>query len=116
MPQSNIQYTKLRWLLTIAGLVLYVVDIWTDIGLALKYFQEKQYVWTGLTLVFVLAGLLVTQIFSYAWYRDDTNNVVMNPEGKETILGMSKGGLVTLHLFGVGIFTRYGMSDDDAGG
>ncbi|GAA6217377.1 XK-related protein 9 [Lates japonicus] len=107
MPQSNIQYTKLRWLLTIVGLVLYVVDIWTDIGLALKYFQEKQYVWTGLTLVFVLAGLLVTQIFSYAWYRDDTNDVVMNPEGKETILGMSKGGLVTLHLFGVGIFTRY---------
>lgn len=114
MRHSDIQYTKLRWLLTIAGLVLYVVDIWTDIGLALKYFQQKQYVWTGLTLVFVLAGLLVTQIFSYAWYWDDMNDVLRNPEGKTTISGMSKGGLVVLHLFGMGNFTRYGVNIDDA--
>ncbi|XP_071341394.1 XK-related protein 9 [Trachinotus anak] len=107
MPPADIQYTKLRWLLTITGLVLYVVDIWTDIGLALKYFQEKQYVWTGLTLMFVLAGLMVTQIFSYAWYRDDMKDVLRNPEGRPTIAGMSKGGLVAIHLFGIGIFTRY---------
>lgn len=113
MPQSDIQYTKLRWLLTIGGLFLYVVDIWTDIGLALKYFQEKHFVWTGLTLAFVLAGLLVTQIFSYAWYRDDMHDVLINPEGKTTLLGMSKGGLAVLHLFGMGIFTRYGVDNDD---
>ncbi len=113
MHQSNIQYTKLRWLLTIGGLLLYVVDIWTDIGLALKYFQEKHFVWTGLTLAFVLAGLLVTQIFSYAWYWDDMHNVLINPEGKPDISGMSKGGLAALHVFGVGIFTRYGVSNDD---
>ncbi|XP_070784488.1 XK-related protein 9 [Enoplosus armatus] len=107
MPQSNIQYTKLRWSLTIVGLFLYVVDIWTDIGLALKYFQEKHFVWAGLTLMFVLAGLLVTQMFSHAWYRDDMNDVLMNPEGKAAISGMSKGGLAVLHLFGVGIFARY---------
>ncbi|KAG7225082.1 hypothetical protein INR49_014538 [Caranx melampygus] len=107
MPHPDIQYTKLRWLLTVAGLVLYVVDIWTDIGLALKYFQEKQYVWTGLTLMFVLVGLLVTQIFSYAWYQDDMNDVLGNPEGRTTMPGMSKGGLVALHIFGVGIFTRF---------
>ncbi|XP_042366608.1 XK-related protein 9 [Plectropomus leopardus] len=102
MLQPENQYTKLRWLLTVLGLLLYVVDIWTDVGLALRYFQGKQFVWTGLTLVFVLAGLLVTQIFSYAWYRDD-----MNDEGKPTISGMSKGGLAVLHLFGMGVFTRY---------
>ncbi|XP_044031525.1 XK-related protein 9 [Siniperca chuatsi] len=107
MLQSDIQYTKLRWFLTIAGLFLYVVDIWTDIGLALKYFQDKHLGWTGLTLVFVLAGLLVTQIFSHAWYKDDMNDVLINPEGKTTISGMSKGGLAVLHLFGMGIFTRY---------
>ncbi|XP_035513539.1 XK-related protein 9 [Morone saxatilis] len=107
MSQSDNQYTKLRWLLTIVGLFLYVVDIWTDIGLALKYFRDKHFVWTGLTLAFVLAGLLVTQIFSYAWYRDDMNNVLINPEGKPTLSGISKGGLAVLHLFGVGIFTRY---------
>lgn len=113
MLQPDIQYTKLRWLLTIAGLVLYMVDVLTDIRLALKYFQEEHFVWAGLTLVFVLAGLLLTQIFSYAWYRDDMNDALINPEGKTTISGMSKGGLAVLHLCGTGIFTRYGMSNDD---
>uniref|UniRef100_A0A673A515 XK-related protein n=1 Tax=Sphaeramia orbicularis TaxID=375764 RepID=A0A673A515_9TELE len=107
MSQSDIQYTKLRWILTIAGLVLYVADICTDIVLALKYFQEEHYVWSGLTLAFVLMGLLVTQIFSYSWYWDDLNDTFTNPEGKSTISGMSKDRLTVLHLFGMGIFTRY---------
>lgn len=106
MPPSDNQYTKLRWLLTIAGLFLYVGDIWTDIRLAVKYFLEGHFVWTGLTVVFVLGGLLVTQIFSYAWYRDDMKDVMVNPEGKPTILGLSRGSLVVLHLFGMGIFSR----------
>ncbi|XP_029313949.1 LOW QUALITY PROTEIN: XK-related protein 9 [Cottoperca gobio] len=108
MLQSDLlSYTRLRWLLTIAGLFLYVVDIGTDVRLAVKYFQEEHFVWTALTLGFVLAGLLVTQIFSYAWYRDDVSEVLKNSEGEQTVLGMSKGALVVLHLFGVGIFTRY---------
>lgn len=111
MLQSDAQYTKLRWLLTIAGLLFYVVDIWTDIGLALKYFQEKHFVWAALTLLFVLGGLLVTQIFSYAWYRDDMNYGPLNPEGKTT--GMSKCGLLVMHLFAVGIFIRYEINNGD---
>ncbi|XP_073344464.1 XK-related protein 9 [Pagrus major] len=107
MFHSDNQYTRLRWILTIAGLLLYVVDIWTDIVLALKYFQQRQFVWTGLTLVFVLLGQLPTQIFGYAWYRDDMTDVLINPEGTSTISGMSKGGLAALHLLGMGIFTRY---------
>nr|XP_019942954.1 PREDICTED: XK-related protein 9 [Paralichthys olivaceus] len=107
MLHSESQYTRLRWLLTIAGLVLYVVDIWTDMGLALKYFCEKQYVWTGLTLLFVLAGLLVSQLFSSAWYMDDMKNVLRNPDGRGTVAGMSTGLLVVLHVFGMGVFSRY---------
>lgn len=107
MFQSDIEYTKQRWLFTIAGLVLYTVDIWTDIGLALKYFQEEHFLWTGLTLVFVLDGQLVTQIFSYAWYTDDMHDVLINPEGTTTISGMSKCDLAVLHLFGLGVFSRY---------
>lgn len=106
MSHSDVQYTRLRWLLTIGGLVLNVVDIWTDAALALKYFQEKEYIWTGLTLVFVLVGQLVTQSFSYAWYCDDMNDVLINPEGRRTFAGMSKCELTVLHLFGGGIFTR----------
>lgn len=107
MPPSSIQYTKQRWLLTIAGLFLYVADTCSDVGLALKYYQEKHFVWTGLTLVFVLAGVLVTQIFSYVWYRDDMNGPLGITEGGPNISGTSTGRLAVLHLFGMGIFTRY---------
>ncbi|XP_068604331.1 XK-related protein 9 [Brachionichthys hirsutus] len=107
MLHSDFQYTKVRWLLAVAGLLLYVVDICTDVGLALKYFREKHFVWTGLTLGFVLVGLLVTQVFSHAWYRDDLNDIQITPEGTQTISGMSKGGLIVWHFFCMGIFTRY---------
>lgn len=107
MPQSDTEYTKGRWLLTVVGLFLYLADICTDVRLGLKYFQERHFVWAGLTLLFVLVGLLVTQIFSYAWYRDDRRNPLINPDGKQTLSGMSKGALTTLHLLCMGIFTRY---------
>lgn len=107
MLQSDNQYSKLRWLLTLAGLFFYVFDIWTDVGLALKFFLNGNYVWSGLTVMFVLTGLLVTQIFSLAWYWDDMNNVFINPQGKSSISGSTKCGLAALHIFGMGIFARY---------
>ncbi|XP_029955897.1 XK-related protein 9 [Salarias fasciatus] len=103
MLQSDNQYSKLRWLLTIVGLVLYAADIGTDIRLAVRYFQEQHYVWCGLTLMFILVGLVVTQIFSCVWYWDDMNNDPINPEIKPDI-SMCK--IVVLHVFGLGIFTR----------
>lgn len=107
MLQSDNQYSKLRWFLTLVGLFFYVFDIWTDVGLALKHFQDRHYVWSGLTVSFVLTGLLVTQIFSFAWYWDDMSNVFINPQGKSSISGQTKCGLAALHVFGMGIFTRY---------
>ena len=109
MLVSDSQYTLLRWLLTIVGLVFYVVDIGTDVGLAVIYFAEKQYVWAGLTLLFVLAGLLVSQLFSFAWYRDDMKDGLTDPDGRGTVAGMSTGVLVVLHVFGMGVVSRYGM-------
>ncbi|KAL6097901.1 xkr9 [Pungitius sinensis] len=107
MEPADAQYTKLRWLLTVAGLLLYVGDIGTDVGLAGVYFQKGDSVWAGLTLAFVLAGLVVTQIFSYAWYRDDMSDAAKNAAGKPTVPGLSGGRLVVLHLSGMGIFSRY---------
>ncbi len=60
----------------------------------------------------VLSGLL-TQIFSHAWYRDDMHNALINPEEQMIISGVSKGGLAVLHLFGMGIFTRYEINNND---
>nr|XP_057916482.1 XK-related protein 9 [Doryrhamphus excisus] len=105
---QNMEYTKLRWLLTIGGLVFYIVDIGTDVALALKYYVlDGRYILSALTLGFVLVGMLVTQIFSYAWYKDDINDVFINPQGISTISGISKNGIAVFHVCGAGIFTRY---------
>ncbi|XP_056155711.1 XK-related protein 9 [Lampris incognitus] len=103
MLPSTSQYSRLQWLLTMAGLLLYVVDIGTDVGLALQYFRHSDFVWAGLTVAFVLAGLLGTQIFSYAWYREDITNCMTDREGNTPTLT----GFTALHLFGMGMFTRY---------
>ncbi|XP_075906542.1 XK-related protein 9 [Nelusetta ayraudi] len=108
MLQPETRYTKLRWFFTIFGLSLYVLDIATDVRLVVKYFMEGEILWMGLTLSFILAGLLVTQTFSYAWYADDLREGVLDAEEKKAAIpGGSKRELV-LHLFGVGIFMRFG--------
>ncbi|CAB1350007.1 unnamed protein product [Coregonus sp. 'balchen'] len=84
----------------------YLVDIVTDVGLAVKYFLNGHLVWAGLTLLFVVIGSTATQVFSYSWYRDDTRNPLVNPGGDRLISGMNRGGLIGLHVVQMGIFTR----------
>lgn len=97
------QYTKVQWCFTIFSLMLYVSDIVTDTRLAFRYFQEGHFLWMGLTLLFILVGLLVTQAFSYAWSTEDLNDDVVIPEGQPDT---SKCELTVLHLIGMGIFIR----------
>lgn len=107
------RFTKRRWLLGFVGLIMYMADICTDSALAFKYFQEKHFVHAALTLLFIVAGLLVTQIFSSAWYLDDMSCGLMTVETKATSPGVSKRGLAALHLLGVGIVLRYGTSSEN---
>ncbi|XP_077480629.1 XK-related protein 9 [Stigmatopora argus] len=105
--QTDLGYTKLRWLLTVVGLLLYFTDIWTDLGLSLKYLLDEDYIWSALTLAFVVAGLLVTQIFSHAWYEDDLDDALVDHRREAVAWGASRRTLVVIHLCGVGIFSRY---------
>lgn len=104
------QFTKLRWLLGVVGLFMYVADICTDTTLVFMYFKEEHFAYAALTLLFIVVGLLVTQIFSSAWYWDDMNCGLIRAEMKATLPGVSKQGLAALHLLGVGIFIRYGTN------
>uniref|UniRef100_A0A4W5JIU5 XK-related protein n=1 Tax=Hucho hucho TaxID=62062 RepID=A0A4W5JIU5_9TELE len=107
MLQTDSEFTKVRWVCTIIGLGLYLVDIVTDVGLAVKYILNGHLVWAGLTLLFVVVGSAATQVFSYSWYRDDMRNPLVNPVGDRLISGMNRGGLIGLHVMQMGIFTRY---------
>lgn len=101
-----IKFTKLQWLLGVVGLFMYLADICTDTALVFTYFKEKHFVRAALTLLFIVVGLLVTQIFSSAWYFDDMSCSLMRAETKTALPGVSKWGLAMLHLLSVGIFIR----------
>ncbi|KAJ8010902.1 hypothetical protein DPEC_G00079980, partial [Dallia pectoralis] len=107
MIQTESKFSKLRWGLTIVGLGLYLVDILSDLIVAVNYFREGHLVWSGLTVLFVVVGSLTTQIFSYAWYRDDMSSTQGDPGEQQSISGMRTGGLIQVHVTQMGMFTRY---------
>ncbi|XP_053716081.1 XK-related protein 9 [Synchiropus splendidus] len=101
------RYSKVQWLVTLIGIFFYCLDIGTDVALVVQYFQEENYLWMSLTALFVLTGMVVTQLFSYSWYLDDKEDALFYPKGKEALSGVTEGGVIALHVFGLSIFTRY---------
>uniref|UniRef100_A0A3B3UK53 XK-related protein n=1 Tax=Poecilia latipinna TaxID=48699 RepID=A0A3B3UK53_9TELE len=95
----NKQFSIWRWLLALVGLFMYLGDIGTDTALVFTYFHEEHYVWSGLTALFIITGLTVNQIFSYAWFLEDMHKNVMDSKPKRWYL--------VLHIFGMGILLRY---------
>ncbi|XP_048831963.1 XK-related protein 9 [Brienomyrus brachyistius] len=94
------RFTKLRWFRTVAGLLLYVADIIADVWVAGQYFSNGNFAWGSMTLLFVLNGFVCSQVFSYAWFCDDSP--------AETSTGRNcKPSQVILHVLQLGIFTRY---------
>ena len=46
--------------------VFYFIDVSSDIYLALRYYEEQNYWWSGLTIAFVAVPWLFSIIFSLA--------------------------------------------------
>uniref|UniRef100_A0A8C7XRM4 XK-related protein n=1 Tax=Oryzias sinensis TaxID=183150 RepID=A0A8C7XRM4_9TELE len=95
--ENVLQKMNIPWstVLYFFGFGLYIMDIVTDISLFVNYIKNGQYLWGGMTMMFVVTGTLSTQPFSYVWYRDDD-------EEPKTL----KAGLA-VHLFGLGTIFRY---------
>ncbi|NWS30891.1 XKR9 protein, partial [Polioptila caerulea] len=91
------KFTKQNFFVLVGGMIIYVVDIVVDFWVASRYFCQGQYSWSILILCFRGLSSIITQIFSYEWFKDDW-------EGTDT----GKLKLVFLvHLFHCGIFIRY---------
>ncbi|NXA94139.1 XKR9 protein, partial [Melanocharis versteri] len=91
------KFTKQDFFFLVGGMIIYVVDIGVDFWVASRYFCQGQYSWSILILCFRGLSSLITQIFSYEWFKNDW-------EGTDT----GKLKLVFLvHLFQCGIFVRY---------
>ncbi|NWX57880.1 XKR9 protein, partial [Promerops cafer] len=91
------EFTKQNFFFLVGGMIIYLVDIGVDFWVASRYFCQGQYSWSILILCFRGLSSIITQIFSYEWFKNDW-------EGSDT----GKLKLVFLvHLFHCGIFIRY---------
>ncbi|NXO23219.1 XKR9 protein, partial [Cisticola juncidis] len=91
------KFSKWNFFVLVGGMIIYVVDIGVDFWVASRYFYQGQYSWSILILCFRGLSSIITQIFSYEWFKNDW---------EDTDTGKLK--LVFLvHLFHCGIFIRY---------
>ncbi|NWS15350.1 XKR9 protein, partial [Pachyramphus minor] len=91
------KFTKKNFFFLVGGVIIYVVDIVVDFWVASKYFCQGQYSWSMLILCFRGLSSLVTQIFSYEWFKSDW-------EGTDT---RKLKWIFLVHFFHCGIFIRY---------
>ncbi|XP_024428291.2 XK-related protein 9 isoform X1 [Desmodus rotundus] len=91
------KYTKLNFMMSVLGIIIYITDLIVDIWLSVRFFYEGQYVFGVLTVSFMLFGTLVVQCFSYSWFKAD-----LKKAGQE-----SQHCFLLLHCLQGGIFTRY---------
>lgn len=96
------RFTRIRWALTVIGLILYIVDIVSDFFVGAKHLQDGNIAWGILTIAFVFCASICTQIFSYTWFRDDMESATGD-------LPVSQDLLTGLHVTQMGIFTRYSI-------
>uniref|UniRef100_A0AC11ESI5 XK related 9 n=1 Tax=Ovis aries TaxID=9940 RepID=A0AC11ESI5_SHEEP len=90
------KYTKLNFMMSVLGIMIYVADLIVDIWVSVRFFHERQYVFGVLTVSFMLFGTLVVQCFSYSWFKAD-----LKEAGRE-----SHHCFLLLHCLQGGVFTR----------
>ncbi|NXC33278.1 XKR9 protein, partial [Campylorhamphus procurvoides] len=91
------KFTKQNFVFLVAAIIIYIVDIGVDFWVASKYFCQGQYSWSILILCFRCLSSLITQRFSYEWFKNDW---------EVTDTGKLKW-IFLVHLFQCGIFIRY---------
>ncbi|XP_011796321.1 PREDICTED: XK-related protein 9 isoform X1 [Colobus angolensis palliatus] len=91
------KYTKQNFMMSVLGIIIYITDLIVDIWVSVRFFHEGQYVFSVLSLSFMLFGTLVVQCFSYSWFKAD-----LKKAGQE-----SQHCFLLLHCLQGGIFTRY---------
>jgi XK-related protein len=71
-------YVEILW--TVMSIVSYVVDVGSDIYVAVIYYVDQEWWWFGLTSVFIVVPSLTISAFSFVWYLEDRiMPVVLHP-------------------------------------
>ncbi|KAE8599000.1 hypothetical protein XENTR_v10017014 [Xenopus tropicalis] len=91
------KFSKWNFLMTIFGIFTLVCDYGVDLWIAVKYFQQGLYIFSLLTILFIVISNAIVNVFSYAWIKDDCT------EGNTRKLRW----VWVIHVLMAGTFLRY---------
>ncbi|KAJ8008688.1 hypothetical protein DPEC_G00081010 [Dallia pectoralis] len=70
-PGTQEERLWLDCLWIVLALLVFFWDVGTDLALAIHYYHRQDYLWSGLTLFFVLVPSVLVQILSFRWFVQD---------------------------------------------
>ncbi|XP_067887024.1 XK-related protein 9 [Heterodontus francisci] len=103
-------FSKIDLLLTLAGFVLYLGDVGTDLWVAIDFFYKGHFLWCVLVMTVTLVSAVTLQTFSWAWYKDDEKNRQVNSEiqcSNNLECKSRCSCLCLVHIFQMGMLVRF---------
>ncbi|XP_008396146.1 XK-related protein 6b [Poecilia reticulata] len=68
-PQEERLWLDCLWI--VLALLVFFWDVGTDLWLAADYYHKRNFLWSSLTLFFVLVPSVLVQILSFRWFVQD---------------------------------------------
>lgn len=91
-------YRHLDLFLALSGTLAFLADLGADLWMAASYVKARDYHWGGLVFGLLVLSSLATQLFSWAWYQSD-------PEELRQELTTDRA-LLVLHVLQLGYLYR----------
>ncbi|XP_014034151.1 XK-related protein 8 [Salmo salar] len=97
------KYPASDFLLTVGGMMLFLLDVALDVWAVVTFYQEEAYVFMGLLVFLLLGSSALVQVFSWLWYHYDKGSTETKTESLVKNLHLLK----ILHVFQMGVYLRY---------
>ncbi|XP_016360470.1 XK-related protein 8-like [Sinocyclocheilus anshuiensis] len=93
----------LKYLFTLLGLILFLLDIVLDIGTVVSFYQDGAYVYMAVMIVLLLGSSVLLQVFSWLWYSDSLEKI------KSKVEKFADRHLLIkpFHFLQLGVYLRY---------
>ncbi|CAB1320418.1 unnamed protein product, partial [Coregonus sp. 'balchen'] len=97
------KYPASDFLLTVSGLLFFLIDVVLDVLAVVSFYRQEAYVFMGMLVFLLLGSSALVQAFSWLWYHYDKDRTETRTES----LVKSLRSLKILHVFQMGVYLRY---------
>ncbi len=92
----------LKYLFTLVGLLLFLLDIALDIWTVVSFYQDGAYVYMAVMIFLLLGSSVLLQVFSWLWYSDSLDKI----ETKVEKFADRNSLLKPFHFLQLGVYLR----------